>query len=121
MSTSKALVRAPLVYSRDREYFEVAELQTMTGQPVGRFAAVLLKELLDNALDAAEQAGVAPVVHVGFRLGRRTARLYVADNGGGIPAEVLDAVTDFSVRVSDKAAYRSPTRGAQGNALKTIL
>jgi DNA topoisomerase VI subunit B len=25
------------------------------------------------------------------------------------------------VRVSDKAAYRSPTRGAQGNALKTVI
>jgi hypothetical protein len=30
-------------------------------------------------------------------------------------------VLDYSVRVSDKAAYRSPTRGAQGNALKTVI
>ena len=28
---------------------------------------------------------------------------------------------DFSVRVSSREAYVSPTRGAQGNALKTIL
>jgi hypothetical protein len=28
---------------------------------------------------------------------------------------------DFSTRTSDKAAYVSPTRGAQGNALKTVL
>jgi DNA topoisomerase VI subunit B len=28
---------------------------------------------------------------------------------------------DYDVRVSDKAAYRSPTRGAQGNALKTVI
>jgi hypothetical protein len=29
-------------------------------------------------------------------------------------------VLDYDIKVSDKAAYRSPTRGAQGNALKTI-
>jgi len=34
---------------------------------------------------------------------------------------VVDAVLDYDVRVSDKAAYRSPTRGAQGNALKTVV
>jgi hypothetical protein len=30
-------------------------------------------------------------------------------------------ILDYNVRVSDKAAYRSPTRGAQGNALKTVI
>jgi hypothetical protein len=30
-------------------------------------------------------------------------------------------VLDYNIRVSDKAAYRSPTRGAQGNALKTVI
>ena len=28
---------------------------------------------------------------------------------------------DFNVLVSDKARYRGPARGAQGNALKTLL
>ena len=48
-------------------------------------------------------------------------RLSVSDNGPGIPAEVVRQVLDYNVRVSDKAAYRSPTRGAQGNALKTVI
>src|SRR4051812_26923766 len=45
----------------------------------------------------------------------------VADNGPGLPAETIERVLDFSVRVSSREAYVSPTRGAQGNALKTIL
>jgi len=47
--------------------------------------------------------------------------LSVSDNGPGIPAEVVRKVLDYNIRVSDKAAYRSPTRGAQGNALKTVI
>jgi hypothetical protein len=33
----------------------------------------------------------------------------------------VEKVLDYNVRVSDKAVYRSPTRGAQGNALKTVI
>ena len=45
----------------------------------------------------------------------------VADNGPGIPGETVKGVLDFAVRVSSREAYVSPTRGAQGNALKTIV
>jgi hypothetical protein len=45
----------------------------------------------------------------------------VEDNGDGIAAETVASVLDYSVRVSSREAYCSPTRGAQGNALKTIL
>jgi hypothetical protein len=34
---------------------------------------------------------------------------------------VVEDILDFSVRVSSREAYVSPTRGAQGNALKTIV
>ncbi|WP_290653778.1 hypothetical protein, partial [Aquisalimonas sp.] len=50
--------------SRAAEYFSVKELQTLTGQPRGEFGAVILKELLDNALDAAETAGRDPAVKI---------------------------------------------------------
>jgi len=39
----------------------------------------------------------------------------------GIAAATVERMLDFNVRVSDKEAYVSPTRGAQGNALKTII
>ena len=34
---------------------------------------------------------------------------------------MIDGVLDYSIRVSSREAYVSPTRGAQGNALKTIM
>jgi DNA topoisomerase VI subunit B len=78
---------------------------------------VILKELVDNAIDAAEEAGIAPVIAVTV-----DARgITVEDNGPGLPADVVEDVLDFSIRVSSREAYVSPTRGAQGNALKTIV
>jgi DNA topoisomerase VI subunit B len=45
----------------------------------------------------------------------------VTDNGPGIPPETVQGVLDFNVRVSSREAYVSPCRGAQGNALKTLV
>ena len=41
--------------------------------------------------------------------------------GRGIPAETVEKLIDYSARTSSRAAYASPTRGAQGNALQTII
>jgi hypothetical protein len=78
---------------------------------------VILKELVDNALDAAEEASIAPVIRAEVADGAIT----ITDNGPGIPTETVASVLDFSVRESSREAYVSPTRGAQGNALKTIV
>jgi hypothetical protein len=53
----------------------------------------------------------------------RTKRgeIVVTDNGPGLPAETVKGILDYSCRVSSREAYVSPTRGAQGNALKTLL
>jgi DNA topoisomerase VI subunit B len=115
------LERTVFATSRAAEFLQVATLQTLTGQPSYRFADVVLKELLDNALDACEAAEVEPHITVMSWLENGLRRLMVADNGTGIPASVVDGILDFSVLVSDKAPYRAPTRGAQGNALKTIV
>jgi hypothetical protein len=45
----------------------------------------------------------------------------IQDNAGGIDSETVESILDYSIRVSSREAYVSPTRGAQGNALKTIL
>ena len=47
--------------------------------------------------------------------------LRVEDNGPGLPDFIIEKAADFSVRVSDKSAYVSPSRGQQGNALKTLF
>jgi DNA topoisomerase VI subunit B len=119
------LERTAFEFSRAREYFELRELATLTGQEPENFATVVLKELVDNALDGCEMAGVAPHITVEVD-GDVTPddgeiRMSVTDNGGGIPPEVVTKVLDYNIRVSDKSAYRSPTRGAQGNALKAVV
>ena len=38
-----------------------------------------------------------------------------------MPPETVKGLLDFNVRVSSREAYVSPTRGAQGNALKTVV
>jgi hypothetical protein len=82
---------------------------------------VVLKELVDNALDACESVGVAPEVEIEAHEGHDMIELSVTDNAAGIPPDVVRKAADFGVTVSDKAMYRSPTRGAQGNALQTVL
>src|ERR671912_2205846 len=115
------LQRTTFEISRAAEYFDARQLSALVGVSQDEFASVCLKELVDNSLDACETAGVSPVVGVKVEREDDLIRLSVSDNGPGIPAEVVRKVLDYNIRVSDKAAYRSPTRGAQGNALKTII
>ena len=115
------LQRTTFETSRAAEYFDARQLSTLTGVPTSDFASVCLKELVDNSLDACETARIRPVVGVKIERNFNLLRLSVSDNGPGIPAEVVRKILDYNIRVSDKAAYRSPTRGAQGNALKTVI
>jgi DNA topoisomerase VI subunit B len=122
MSANK-LERTTFSASRAAEYFDARQLSTLTGVPTEEFANVVLKELVDNSLDACETAGVPPEITVTVGDGGTggVIRVRVSDNGPGIPSEVVRSLLDYDVRVSDKAAYRSPTQGAQGNALKTVI
>lgn len=112
------LERQVLSTSRELEYFSESELTTQTGYAKEQWwPGVIVKELTDNSLDACEQAGMAPVIAVDF-LGDS---IQISDNGLGIPGEVVEKILDFSTRTSDKVGYVSPTRGAQGNAFKTVF
>jgi hypothetical protein len=105
--------------SRLMEFCSERELTNQTGHSAHEWPLVVLKELLDNALDAAEEAEIAPVIVV--HVDTNSGLIIIADNGPGIPAATVHSILDYSVRVSSREAYVSPTRGAQGNALKTIL
>ena len=107
--------------SRSSEYFDASELQAQTGRPKRCFGEVILKELVDNALDACETVGVIPEIGISFNSFDEKLAICVSDNGAGINEKIIDKILDFDTRTSDKAAYRSPTRGAQGNAFKTII
>ena len=111
------LIRVAFRVSRLMEFCSKRELENQTSHSVWEWPLVVLKELFDNALDACEEAEVAPVIEVivgpGF--------IIIADNADGIAAATITSILDYTIRVSSREAYVSPTRGAQGNALKTIL
>jgi DNA topoisomerase VI subunit B len=107
--------------SRLLEFCTEKELTLQTGHPVEQWPLVILKELFDNALDAAEELGVPPQIKVVVDTDAKSASITISDNAGGILASTVEKLLDFSVRVSSREAYASPTRGAQGNALKTII
>jgi DNA topoisomerase VI subunit B len=111
------LERETFKTSRLLDFCSARELTKQIGHGVAQWPLVILKEPVDNALDAAEEASIAPAIGVEVADGTIT----ITDNGPGIPAETVAGVLDFSVRVSSREAYASPTRGAQGNALKTIV
>jgi len=103
-------------FPRAREYFEPDELALTTGVGRERFKEAILKELVDNALDEAEKMN-EPIIEI-----TDGPFLTVQDNGPGADVkDLLDKVLDFSVRASSKLAWKRPTRGYLGNALKTIF
>ena len=111
------LTRVAFRVSRLMEFCSERELQNQTGHSVYEWPTVICKELIDNALDACEEAEVAPEIAVTVDPGA----IIIQDNAGGIDGETIESVLDYTIRVSSNEAITSPTRGAQGNALKTIL
>jgi DNA topoisomerase VI subunit B len=116
-SAATKLHRTTFQTSRLLDFCSQKELIAQVGHQPAEWPLVVLKELMDNALDACEEAKVAPKIAITVTENSIT----VADNGPGLPAEVIDGVLDFSVRVSSREAYIAPDRGAQGNALKTLI
>lgn len=114
----KQLERTTLKTSRLLDFFSEKELIAQTGHCTADWPLVALKELCDNSIDSSEDAAsIAPEIAIAVD----SEGIAVSDNGPGIPSDTVGGVLDFSVRVSSRGHYVSPTRGAQGNALKTII
>jgi DNA topoisomerase VI subunit B len=111
------LTRVAFRVSRLMEFCSQRELISQTGHSAWEWPLVVVKELFDNALDACEEAEIAPALAIDVE----KDAIVVQDNAGGLDAETIESVLDYTIRVSSREAYVSPTRGAQGNALKTIL
>jgi hypothetical protein len=111
------LTRVAFKVSRLMEFCTKRELQNQTGHSVDEWPLVMLKELMDNALDACEEAEVAPVLSITVKPGSVT----IQDNGSGIKTSTVKAILDYTIRVSSREAYVSPTRGAQGMRLRPFL
>jgi Histidine kinase-, DNA gyrase B-, and HSP90-like ATPase len=111
------LTRVAFRVSRLMEFCSKRELQNQTGHSINEWPEVVCKELLDNSIDAAEEAEISPVISIAVTPESFT----ISDNGAGIKTSTIKSILDYRIRVSSREAYVSPTRGAQGNALKTIL
>jgi DNA topoisomerase VI subunit B len=114
-----SLVRKTFAVSRLSEFVSESELVKQTGHAVVQWLEVVVKEVVDNALDEAEEAGLPPQIEVSVDTDK--CEIVVIDRGRGIKADTVRAITDLSQKVSSRAAYVSPTRGQQGNALQTIF
>jgi DNA topoisomerase VI subunit B len=107
------LVRQTFATARALDFFDETHLTNQIGYAPAQWRLALLKELIDNGLDAAEAANVAPAIDVTVT----PDQIAVQDNGGGIREEALRGTLDLSVHTSDKRLYVAPTRGRLGNAL----
>ena len=115
--SAPSLKRTTFKTSRLAEFCSLKELISQTGHEVQQWPLVVLKELVDNSIDGCEEVGAAPVIGVAVA----DDKIVIVDNGPGMPPETVEGILDYSSRVSSREAYVSPTRGAQGNALKTVL
>jgi DNA topoisomerase VI subunit B len=114
---NQIITRTPFKTSRLAEFTSEKELINQTGHDIKEWPIVVLKELVDNSLDACEEARIAPVITITVD----ACGISVSDNGPGITPVTVTNMLDYSARVSSREAYVAPTRGAQGNALKTII
>ena len=73
--TKEVLQRKAFSISRLAEFVSESELVKQIGHPVADWPLVIAKELIDNALDEAEEAGTAPSIEImvesDFHLGQR--------------------------------------------------
>ena len=103
--------------SRPLEFCSAKELVDQTGHEPDDWPLVILKELIDNALDACEEAGIAPAIRVTVARGRSEC----ATTGPVSPPRRSPRSSTSRPAPSSREAYVAPDRGQQGNALKTII
>jgi hypothetical protein len=96
--------------SRLNDVATVTELAKQTGHAEEDWPLVTVKELADNALDAAEDARTAPEIEIVVT----EDAIMVADRGPGIAPGTVEALVDYSSKTSSRAAYLGPTRGPGG-------
>lgn len=96
----------------DWELFRsIGDLSHKAGVPREKIAALVIKELADNALDASGSCEVGELGNDGF---------YVQDKGDGIePAQLADLFS-ISRPLRSTKLIRQPSRGALGNGMRVV-
>jgi hypothetical protein len=112
-------VYKPNVFSTSRlaDFATLQGLTTQTEFSPSDWPYVVLKETIDNLLDAAEDEGLAPRATITIE----DHAIGVADEGPGIAPETVTRIVDYDRQTSSRAAYIGPSRGAQGNAMQCLI
>ena len=92
--------------SRLAEFATPQGLTTRVGRPPEWWPDVAVKELIDNAADAAETAGLPPVIAVTIA----DDTIVVADQGPGIDPEVVRRIFDYERQTSSRPGARRAMR-----------
>lgn len=108
------------------DFVRIEGLQKLTSVTAHDWDLYIFKELVDNALDAdeADDAVAHPRIVVEMHYGSSGQDRWLevsVRNQAAFPLAAVKAIFDLTRRASVKDYTNQPTRGAQGNALKTIL
>src|SRR5579872_5871885 len=99
------------------DYRDPEKLTQMFGADRWAWPLAVLKEVVDDLLDAADEAGIPPVIRVTWA----SDEFSVDGNGPGLSRKRLRAVLDYESRASTHAWRVEPSRGRLGFALKAAF
>lgn len=128
-----SLRRSGLLLSCNREFdfVRLDGLRRATGRPPHEWDIYIIKELLDNALDADEMLwqqdyNQHPAISIIIEYipdSERQSQQFVVEvnNRAVFPTEQINDIFNTGWYTSRKAFIKGVTRGALGNALKTLL
>lgn len=118
-------------FNREFDFVRLDGLRRATGRPPHDWDIYIVKELIDNALDAddamwRDESTRLPTIQINIEYIRvpecRTAQLFVqVSNNASFPIEQIPSIFATQWYTSRKAFIKGLTRGALGNALKTLL
>ncbi|MBE9138022.1 ATP-binding protein [Nodosilinea sp. LEGE 07088] len=112
-------------FNREFDFVRLEGLRRTTGRPAHEWDFYILKELIDNALDAdeglwREDLEQHPILKM--RIEYAAKQLFVqVSNRSVFPANLIPEIFATRQYTSRKAFIKGLTRGALGNALKTLL
>ena len=104
------------------DFVERSGLEKLTDCQSGSWHLYILKELIDNALDADESHNNPSGIQVRFNYSANAGVLLIrVSNATPFPVEMLERIFSLRSYASSKDYVIGNTRGKQGNGLKTIL
>lgn len=112
-------------FNREFDFVRLDRLCRTTGRPAHEWDFYIIKELIDNALDADEAVWRKEPTHTPIlkvRIEFANKQLFVrVSNRTQFPVELISDIFATHQYTSRKAFVKGLTRGALGNALKTLL